>query len=127
MRSEGDWNAAIPDLVWDNSKISKSVEGKSAGFLRSFKALAACRKSDDRLLSIPSTTLSQILSSVGGRIDFLKIDCEGCEYSALGESNVLTAIQDMIKQNSTGIAKGECHRSAEAGDAKFQLCTELLT
>lgn len=124
MRSEEDWKDAMPDLVWDDKKLPKGR--RSEGFYNSLKALAACRKSDDRLLSIPSITLSQILSSVGGRIDFLKVDCEGCEYSALGESTILSTVQDMVKRNVTGIAAGECHRSVGAGAEGFKLCKEVL-
>lgn len=42
------------------------------------------------VVETPVTSFSALLRTVGGRIDFLKIDCEGCEYPLFEKTTPVT-------------------------------------
>ena len=47
---------------------------------------------------VPTTTLENILTEVGGVIDLLKLDCEGCEYDQDEDGHSVLELAAKYKQ-----------------------------
>jgi FkbM family methyltransferase len=54
--------------------------------------------------TVPTISLAALVEMAGGHIDFLKIDCEGCEYGVLSDSAALSHV---------GTIHGEYHAGAD--------------
>lgn len=50
--------------------------------------LQVARPMNTESVTVPAFTLAKLVKRAGGRIDALKIDCEGCEWQALAEPAV---------------------------------------
>jgi len=51
-------------------------------------------------ITVEAKSISQIMSEVGGKIDFLKIDCEGGEYNILYSLSNSNLKKILIKNQS---------------------------
>jgi len=128
MKSEAAWKV-LNVTSWQEDGL---INGGSPGFRQGLEALAACRRQDDSLVDIPSITLEEVITNIRSAtgdpaartptVDFLKMDCEGCEVSEVAPGRiVLDDLSRMLEQKIIRHAKGECH-TQEFG----ALCKRLL-
>ena len=128
MKSEEVWKSMnMSSDRWASADLPK---GGSAGFRQGLEALAACRQRDDALISIPSATLAEAVQGAGSAtVDFLKMDCEGCEVSVAPATGitVLDELQEMKMKHTVRHTKGECHVPKTPEHERLRtLCQELL-